>query len=408
MYIKRKLEGKINKYLDKPEIIAIMGPRQCGKTTMLKKIFSGLSGANFISFEDRVALGLFNKNIDDFINLYAKNYKYLFIDEFQYSRNGGKKLKYIFDTRKIKILISGSSAIDLSVNAIKYLVGRIFIFNLYPFDFEEFLSYKDRGLNGIYKMSSQKIESGEAPEISAEIHNKFKKYFEEYAVYGGYPRVVISSDSEEKKEVLRNIYNTFFLREVKDVLGLIDDYKLEKLIKGLALQVGNLIDYGELGQLSEFSYPTLKRYMNFLEKTFVSRRILPYFKNKRTEIVKNPKIYFIDTGLRNQIVNDFRPFEQRGDCGQLLENAVFGQLAKKDYGLNYWRDKKKNEMDFILQSEGGNITAVEIKSKTKNSLPRSVGVFEKSYPDSKIIFGCFDSADCRGGGKYLFRPVYLF
>jgi Predicted ATPase (AAA+ superfamily) len=257
-------------------------------------------------------------------------------------------------------------------------------------------------------MSSQKIESGEAPEISAEIHNKFKKYFEEYAVYGGYPRVVISSDSEEKKEVLRNIYNTFFLREVKDVLGLIDDYKLEKLIKGLALQVGNLIDYGELGQLSEFSYPTLKRYMNFLEKTFVSRRILPYFKNKRTEIVKNPKIYFIDTGLRNQIVNDFRPFEQRGDCGQLLENAVFGQLAKKDYGLNYWRDKKKNEMDFILQSEGGNITAVEIKSKTKNSLPRSVGVFEKSYPDSKIIFGCFDSADCRGGGKYLFRPVYLF
>lgn len=408
MYIKRKLEGKINKYLDKPEIIAIMGPRQCGKTTMLKKIFSGLSGANFISFEDRVALGLFNKNIDDFINLYAKNYKYLFIDEFQYSRNGGKKLKYIFDTRKIKILISGSSAIDLSVNAIKYLVGRIFIFNLYPFDFEEFLSYKDRDLNGIYKMSSQKIVGGGAMEISAEIHDKFKKYFEEYAVYGGYPRVVISSDSEEKKEVLRNIYNIFFLREVKDVLGLIDDYKLEKLIKGLALQVGNLIDYGELGQLSEFSYPTLKRYMNFLEKTFVSRRILPYFKNKRTEIVKNPKIYFIDTGLRNQIVNDFRPFEQRGDCGQLLENAVFGQLAKKDYGLNYWRDKKRNEMDFILRSEGENITAIEIKSKTKNSLPRSVAVFEKSYPDSKIIFGCFDSADCRGGGKYLFRPVYLF
>jgi len=408
MYIKRKLEGKINKYLDKPEIIAIMGPRQCGKTTMLKKIFSGLSGANFISFEDRVALGLFNKNIDDFINLYAKNYKYLFIDEFQYARNGGKKLKYIFDTRKIKILISGSSAIDLSVNAIKYLVGRIFIFNLYPFDFEEFLSYKDRDLNGIYKMSSQKIVGGGAMEISAEIHDKFKKYFEEYAVYGGYPRVVISSDSEEKKEVLRNIYNIFFLREVKDVLGLIDDYKLEKLIKGLALQVGNLIDYGELGQLSEFSYPTLKRYMNFLEKTFVSRRILPYFKNKRTEIVKNPKIYFIDTGLRNQIVNDFRPFEQRGDCGQLLENAVFGQLAKKDYGLNYWRDKKRNEMDFILRSEGENITAIEIKSKTKNSLPRSVAVFEKSYPDSKIIFGCFDSADCRGGGKYLFRPVYLF
>jgi hypothetical protein len=409
MYIERKLEEKILKYLDKPEIIAILGPRQCGKTTMLKKIFSDLKNANFISFEDRDALNLFNHDIGNFVELYAKNYKYLFIDEFQYAKSGGKKLKYIFDTQKTKIIISGSSAIDLSVNAIKYLVGRIFVFNLYPLSFEEFLSYKNRDLFEIYKKEASGFLEFEKNQISNEIHNKLKKNFEEYAIYGGYPRVVISADNEEKKEVLKNIYGTFFLREVRDVLGLIDDYKLEKLIKGLALQVGGLIEYNELGQLSEFSYPTLKRYLNFLEKTFICRRLPPYFKNKRTEIIKNPKIYFIDCGMRNQIINDFRPIEERGDRGQILENAVFSQLVKNGYDFNFWRTKNKNEVDFILKMEGRNLIALEIKSKAKVFDFGSIKLFKRDYPESKIIVGYLDvPASPAPGAEIAFSPVYLF
>jgi uncharacterized protein len=387
MYIQRKLEGKILKYLDSPEIIAVVGPRQCGKSTLLMKIFEGLEDASLVNFEDRTALNMFNKNIDDFVDVYVKNKKFLFIDEFQYAKNGGKKLKYIFDTQRIKIFISGSSAIDMTVNALKYLTGRIFIFQLFPFDFEEFLSYRERGYGNILKKKNAEFLALVYPESSGEeVDDVLKRRYEEYARFGGYPRVVLAKDEEEKKEVLKNIYNTYFLREVRDILGLIDDYKLEKLIRGLALQIGNLIEYDELGKISEFSYPTLKKYLNFLEKTFVCGLVKPFFKNKRSEIVKNPKVYFFDSGLRNVIVNDFRKFESRGDAGQLLENAIFMQLVKGGYAFNYWRDKKKNEMDFILKLENQKVLAIEVKSSLKNQSGTSLLNFKKTHPEIEVVF----------------------
>ena len=133
MYIKRFLEDKIVKYLGKREILAVIGPRQCGKTTLLKHIFEKLDNALFLDFEDRQILELFNEDIDSFIDLYIKDHKYVFIDEFQYAREGGKNLKYIYDKERTKLIISGSSSSELSIHSIKYLVGRIFVFNLYPF-----------------------------------------------------------------------------------------------------------------------------------------------------------------------------------------------------------------------------------------------------------------------------------
>ena len=139
MYIERILEEKIMRYLDKKEIIAIVGPRQCGKTTLMEHVFKKLREAKFISFEDREILELFVKDEKAFAELYVKNFNYLFIDEFQYAKEGGKKLKFIFDSYKTKIIISGSSASELSIQSIKYLVGRIFVFNLHPLSFKEFL-----------------------------------------------------------------------------------------------------------------------------------------------------------------------------------------------------------------------------------------------------------------------------
>ena len=143
IYIPRELEQKIRKYLNKREIVAVVGPRQCGKTTLIKHIFKDLSKAIFLDFEDRKVLALFDNDIESFVELYVKNYDYLFIDEFQYSKEGGTRLKYIFDNNKIKIIISGSSVSEISIQSIKYLVGRIFIFNLYTLSFSEFLYYKD-------------------------------------------------------------------------------------------------------------------------------------------------------------------------------------------------------------------------------------------------------------------------
>src|SRR3989338_2933058 len=135
MYISRILESELKKYLNKREIVAVVGPRQCGKTTLLKHIFNDLKNAIFLDFEDRETLELFNEDVKSFADLYVRKYNYLLIDEFHYAKEGGKNLKYIYDNYKIKIIISGSSVSNLSIQSIKYLVGRVFVFNLYQFSF---------------------------------------------------------------------------------------------------------------------------------------------------------------------------------------------------------------------------------------------------------------------------------
>lgn len=391
MYIKRKLEDTISKYFYSPEIIAIIGARQSGKTTLLKKLYAEVEKeAVFLSFEDRKILSLFEKNIDDFIRLYATGKKYLFIDEFQYAKHGGKNLKYIYDLHHIKIFISGSSAIDLTVNALNFLVGRIFTFTLHPFDFEEFLSFKNVNLQNLYNQAKIKFDDLDKNKIPSQaILEEINKLYEEYIIFGGYPRVIIANAMDEKKNILANIYNTYFLREVKDILGLIDDYKLSTLIKALSLQAGNLIEYNELGNTSELNYSTLKKYINFLEKTFICKFVHPFYTNKRLEIVKNPKVYFLDTGLLNYIIDDFRKISDRPNHGQIIENAVFQKLTDREYKLNYWRTKAKDEIDFILSLGDGKTLALEIKNNYNKIAPvKAVKLFKEKYK-AEIAFGYY-------------------
>lgn len=384
MYIKRKLEGIISRYLKIPEILAIVGPRQCGKTTLIREIAARMPCAQIISFEDRDTLSLFEQDIKGFARIYTKA-PYLFIDEFQHAREGGKKLKYLYDEHHTKIIITGSSSIDLTVQAVKYLVGRIFIFHLYPFDFEEFLSWKAPHLHESFFLYGNYVAAERKTlKLSSEMHAHFSKFYEEYILFGGYPRVLHAESVEEKQDVLKNIYSTYFLRDVRDILGLIDDYKFEKLIKALGLQIGNLIDYSELGSLSEYSYLTLKRQLNFLEKTFVCALFRPYFTNRRKELVKNPKAYFFDTGLRNSVVNDFRQLDMRGDMGALLENAVFQEYMKRDVKPNYWRTKTGTELDVVI-SGGESIIGIEIKKGKPDY--RALRLFKKIHPNSLLCSG---------------------
>ncbi len=412
MYIKRNLEDKILKFLDDPEILAIVGPRQAGKTTLMHKIFTNLEKAKFVSFEDRDVLSMFDNNVNDFIKIYVKNTRFLFIDEFQYSKHdGGQRLKYIYDNfkDKVKIVISGSSAIDLTVKAMRYLVGRIIVFELFPLDFYEYLWYQNQNYLALYKELKQEFyEKGISPytQIGEEVHHKFLEYYYDYVIYGGYPRVVVESDEEKKKVLLKNIYNTYFLREVRDILGLIDDYKLENLLKGLALQIGSMVEYSELSNLSGYSYHYVKKYLNFLDKTYITFLLSPFFSNKRVEVVKNPKVYFFDTGLRNIVVNDFRSINFRTDKGFLLENALASQLVKSsDKEIKYWRDKKKNEIDFIVQLSDNRYIAYEVKTKMKTEYLRSVKAFKERYPEIDVYIACIDKSELVDYTKAV--PLYI-
>jgi predicted AAA+ superfamily ATPase len=366
MYYQREIETKIQKYIDSPEIIAIFGSRQVGKTTILKHIYNNSENAVFLTFEDIETKILFQEDIKSFIKLYIEPYDRIFIDEFQYVTDGGKHLKYIYDTTDKKIFISGSSAMELSIHAIKYLSGRIFVFNLYSFSFAEFLRVKDANLYKLYN----DLDSS----ISNVISNKIYSYFDEYITYGGYPRVILSKSNEEKQEVLKNLMSIYLLRDIKEIVNIYDETKMYKLLKALSLQIGNIITYNELANLIEVTAPQLKNYLTIFEKAFLIKQIPPFFTNKRLEIVKNPKLFFYDLGLRNVVIKNFNSLENRVDKGAILENFVCRELVDKD--VKYYRNKNGSEVDFIIEDK----IPIEIKSTLSGlKVSKSYRYFLENY-----------------------------
>ena len=373
MYITRDLEKIINQYIDIKEIIAIVGVRQCGKTTLMKKIAEDLKSAgkkiNFISFDDTSVKELFEEDISSFIKLHIKPFDCLFIDEIQYARDSGRKLKFIYDSSDIKIFISGSSAAEISIQSLKYLVGRIFTFVLYPFSFREFLRSKEENLIDIYN-------EGKYGSVMVQMLND---YLKEFMLFGGFPRVVTAEHVNEKKLILKNIYNTYILREIREIFQISSDYKLVKLMKALSLQIGNIINYQELNILTETNFPELKKYLNILQKSYIIQLVQPFFTNKRTELVKSPKVYFIDHGFRNICIDTFSG--SLSQTGAMFEQFVLSEFIKSDMHIKFWRSKSGAEVDFVIEKEGP--VPIEIKVNLKSpKRSRSFHSFVEKYKPS--------------------------
>ncbi|MBN2541567.1 ATP-binding protein [bacterium] len=416
MYIKRELEQKLNQYLPLKEAIAIVGPRQVGKTTLMKHIYDELKvepeKKSYLTFEDRTELNLFN-DINDFKDRY-KDCKYVFVDEFQYADNGGQKLKFLYDTTSTKYIISGSSSLELTFKTGKYMVGRLFTFHLWPFSFREFLHGLD---NELYDMLIQRIPDpfeGFVPanKFGDEINRRLEKYYHEYILWGGYPAVVLSEGSELKRIKLQSILDAYLLREIKSLLTLATDQELLKLAKNLANQIGGLINYNKLCQAVGLNYQQLKKHLEILRKTYIIDLVTPYFTNRKTELLKNPKAYFIDLGFRNYLINDFREFMARGDMGNAVENAVFMAL-KRAYSasmitnIKYWRTKSKAEVDFI-EDRGNTIIPVEMKYSRSPAPGKSFHSFLKKYsPPKGVIITRGDTSTKKiGQTEVSYIPAY--
>ncbi len=378
-YIHRNIEKEVEKFLKIQQMIAIVGPRRSGKTTLLKYFSTKLKNSFYLSFEEQKALDLFQRNIELFIEIYVKKYDHIFLDEFQYAKMGGKKLKYIFDFYPgKKIFVSGSSAAELTIQSIKHLVGRIIVIPLYSFSFDEFLRTQDTALYEFYLEIRDKINRRKKISIDEFIIEKINKKLEEFFLYGSYPEIILAKENEIKKTLLSSIYDIFFLREVRDMLSLSDDYRLKTLLKALSLQLGNISLYQELATISSLTIPTVKKYLNFFEKTFISFSVYPFFTNKRVELVKNPKPYFFDLGFRNCVISNFSSFHNRADVGALRENFIAIELMKK-YKLNFWRTKSGAEVDFLIEKES-ELIPIEIKSQLRQAkVSQSLASFITKY-----------------------------
>lgn len=426
-YFQREIMEKLKKWIERKEIYAIKGPRQSGKTTLLFMLRDWLikeKGVSpekiiFITFEDRENLEKFTTNSKEFIKSFIsdKNQRYYFLlDEFQYVENGGKKLKLLYDEfENIKFIITGSSSLELTSKTSKYLVGRMFSFYLYPLSFEESLKARDERLARLYKernnIVKDFIQDGKDFEMKDDIFlNDFQKIFNEFVIFGGYPEVFKSDDIETKKIIIKNIYDTYITREIIELLEIHDIFKFRKLVSVLSSQLGGMAKYNELASSCDCYYKELIKTLEILEETFIIKTIRPFHKNLKTELRKNPKIYFIDLGLRNYAIDNFNPLENRVDKGEMVENFVLDQLLMKNIGkINYWRTLGKAEMDFVLTLKD-EIIPIEVKY-TKFKKPRiskSFKSFISAYsPKRAVVFTRdFWGKTEFGRTKIVFIPVY--
>ncbi|MDI6792319.1 MAG: AAA family ATPase [bacterium] len=432
MLVPRDLLEEINIFLKRREFIAIIGPRQAGKTTVLEMLRDYLCKGLRVdkdliqtaTFEDRRLLAQFEADPVAFVKSYfpplSDKVAYLMIDEFQYADNGGQKLKLIYDTIKgIKIIITGSSSLDIKAQVGKFLVGRILTFHLYPFNFGEVLRGKETRLERIYREGNREISAWLLEDkrtcekrgkdiFAQEMINRY----EEFCLWGGYPAVVLSQTDKERQKILADIYNNYILKDIKGLLELATDTNLFSLSQYLATQAGNLLTYQNLGQASNLDYRQLKRHLNILKETMICQEVKPFFRNRQKELTKNPKIFFIDMGFRNNLMENMNTFDKRSDTGAIVENAVFirlNELSKGAGKINFYRTKAGAEVDFIFQIKG-DIVPIEVKfsKMTEEKVSRSFMSFINSFEPLRGIILTRDYWGRKQQGKteILFAPVY--
>jgi len=370
-YIKRDIEDKIMKWLEEREILAIRGPRQSGKTTMLKRIQEYLikggipeSRIHYITFEDDLIRLKFEENPKEFINSYllSNEKHYFLLDEVQYVKNIGKTLKLIFDTYdNIKLIITGSSSFDL-LNIGSLLVGRIIFFELYPFSFLEFLRSKGKRYERIYSEIRIDWNNLEKELKDSIFISELNTFLNEYLRYGSFPRIVLEEDKSKKKELLRNLFITYIEKDVMGKYGIKYRDKVINLLKVLASTVTRTVKYEDLSIHSGLKYYEIKEILPLLEDSFVISIVRPYFKNLRNELRKNPKIYFIDYGIESFLNGSI----ENPLFGILYENFVYNEL-KRHFEVKYWRTTTKSEVDFIIDLKSP--IPVEVKTKAKLTRP---------------------------------------
>lgn len=391
-YYPRTIEKKLKDALTRKEAIFLLGARQVGKTTLMKHLMEEFADNSTLYFdlEDLSNLSIINKGVNEFLAFLssqelAKNKtNFIFIDEIQYANDFSSLIKYIVDhhSDRYKLVLSGSSSLQIKKKFKESLVGRKLVFELYSLSFSEFCAFKDESAisKKLLETDPYKLEEDPLRFESEKMRNLLK----EFLLYGGFPKVVLERKKEDKIRDLEDIVNSYIMKDIRHIFNLEKIEQFNHLIKLLAVFMGKELNISKLSNETKLHKQTLEHYLNALESGYITKIIKPYHKNLATELRKIPKCYFIDNGIRNFLVSNFSEIEFRPDRGELLENFVFSQLLKKAGSLtkiNYWRTKNKQEIDFILQKENM-LFALEVK--WNDGSMQNLKKFKQIYPDTSI------------------------
>lgn len=366
--IKRDIEKVILSKLNSGKAIILLGPRQTGKTTLLEKIAKENGDYLNIDCDDSFTRNMLDNINTEGIRRIIGTYKTIFIDEAQRVPEIGLVLKIITDKfRNIRLLVSGSSSLDLLRGISEPLTGRKWEYMLYPISWNEL--YNDKG----HLPSMQQLESR--------------------LIYGMYPEVINNPGNE--REILKQLTGSYLYKDLLTFQGIRKPDLLEKLLRALALQVGSEVSYNELSSLLQVDKKTIISYLDLLEKAFIVYRLNPFARNLRTEISTSRKVYFYDTGIRNALIANFNALDSRQDSGLIWENFLISERIKYlhyngIWANNYfWRTNRQQELDY-LEDRDGKLYAWEFKLRSARAL-KIPGNFAEAYPDASIKLVTMDN-----------------
>lgn len=340
MWIDRILLSTVEEHLEGGKAVILIGPRQVGKTTLLEKITARFKGKLIWMDCDEpdVRQRLTNATSTE-LKAWAGDAVLVVIDEAQRVKNIGLTLKLFTDKIKsVKLLVTGSSSLDIANEINEPLTGRKWEFMLLPISTEEMIQYHGA--------------------------NEEKRLLTHRLVYGMYPEIINRPGKEEA--LLRQLSGSYLYKDIFTFYDIRKPEVLEKLLQSLALQLGSEVNYHELAQLVGTDQATVQRYLDLLEKAFVVFRLPAFSRNVRNELKKSRKVYFYDNGIRNAILNSFKPVDMRTDSGALWENFLVSErvkwLGNHQYAANrfFWRTTQQQEIDYIEEKDGV-LSAFEFK-----------------------------------------------
>ena len=359
----RSIEARIFPKLFSGKAVILYGPRQVGKTTLIENLLVQLDKPTLSLNCDNpdVREVLQDTNTTALRGLIGNN-EIVFIDEAQRVKNIGLTIKLIVDNfPSVQVLASGSSAIELANVTNEPLTGRKYSYKLFPISLSEYFGSE---INPI----------------------KFKRELPFLLLYGSYPEVLTMDEASQKEDLIRELAGDALFKDIYTFQQIKNPSVLRTLLKALALQVSSEVSNNELAGLVGIDKNTVESYIDLLEKNFIVIRVPSFSRNLRNELKKSKKVYFVDLGIRNALINNFNSLQNRSDVGALWENyCVIERMKLQEYhplsSNNYfWRTYDDAEIDWI-EERAGTLHAFEMKwnPKKKISVPAS---WIKAYPDS--------------------------